>query len=257
MIFSYSALNAYDSCPYKFKLQSIDKIETEIPEAMQEGTEFHKFAENYFIELYMKNKSPKDDILKIMKYCNIPITKEKIINHWKNSLKNIENEYEKDFYVFEGIRLNKIMKNENVQHYMPMFLEHRFVNKIEGYSFKGFIDRIDFSKDIIRIIDYKGTKPKSLTRLRKQLNIYYLLFKQEYPEYNDMKFYIGSYFYKTGEYWEEEISKRSLNSTKKWVQKTCELILNDNTYQKKISPYTCGNTPKYSCQFKSICRGGK
>lgn len=226
MIWSYSKLSSFDFCPYQYKLRYIDKRIAESNEYMIRGNRFHEFAENFFYTL-----KDSDDI-------------QKHIDEWKTTCKDKESP-EFKFIISEEKRFKKLKKNRLEQFFPPIHTEL----EIKRGTLVGTIDRIDTENDKITIIDYKPKKTSNITNLRKQLNIYYMLYL-EYTKKEPSEAFISSYFYNENKWWTEPISRRSVNATMKWIEKTIEKIENTKTFNKKITQFTCKN-----CKYKSICRG--
>ena len=67
-VYSYSRVNTYHTCPYKYKLQYIDKIklEEEGIEAFM-GSRVHETLEKLYLDL---NKSRLDTIEELVEYYN-------------------------------------------------------------------------------------------------------------------------------------------------------------------------------------------
>lgn len=240
--FSYSKLATYDSCPKKYYYRYIEKpnIKTDsvILQNMQDGTNFHKFAENLF---------------KILKKNRNKLHENNFMNeHFKDKLDNV-GPYEKTFFSLEEFKLKNHIENNTVDNFLPKFVEKKVVGNIGEFKFIGYIDRVNYIKDVstdfdsngtYSVFDYKGQKG-NLTPLRKQLIIYSLLLSMEIKQPVE---HMGAYFYKNGEYWDSKIKNVSLNSTMKFIDKNCRSIITDDVFNKTDNTYICEN-----CEYKELC----
>ena len=164
--YSYSKINTYKNCPYRFKLQYIDKIKTPfvLNKSLEKGSFLHKG-----IELYLK-----DEIKKITDF---------------------------EFKVYQGEerselfkQLKQILKSDNIQNYKSksnLFIEMGFgldidTLEVKDYNYKsdiiGFIDLMYYDKDekIVYIIDHK-TGRFNENQDKIQLYIYYLVALSLFP----------------------------------------------------------------------------
>ncbi|MBN2489133.1 MAG: ATP-dependent helicase [Methanosarcinaceae archaeon] len=169
MTFSVSSIRVYERCPKQYELQEILRMPSRVSEestgAMNMGSFVHKVLEIAVRdsiatedELY----GIADDLIKRPEWKGVDISKARPL-----------------LEVFWLRNEHRIRDN--------MFVEKRFSVPIEGYTFKGFIDRVDLlhgSDNEVEIIDYKTgmTEPGPDDR-SKQLLLYAHGFKHLYPDY--------------------------------------------------------------------------
>jgi CRISPR/Cas system-associated exonuclease Cas4 (RecB family) len=175
--YSYSMIGTFKNCPYRFKLQYIDKIKTKFTKtpALERGSFLHKG-----IELHLKGEL-------------------------NESIKNYKFETINDEEKRELFRLlKKILKGKNIQFYKTfdnLHIEYGFglilkENDVEVTDYKkdvdirGFIDLMfydEFSESVY-IIDHKSGKFRE-DQDKLQISIYYLVAYKMFPQAN--KFYLN------------------------------------------------------------------
>lgn len=168
--FSFSALKAYEKCPKQYELQEILRMPSRKNEdstgAMAMGTFVHNV-----LEIAVKEKvTEKQAIYKIAE--NLHKNPE-----WKHlDLKSTLTLFD----VFWPRNKDRILNN--------LMVEEWFSVPIDGFVFKGKIDRIDlldpYTKEV-EIIDYKTGKYNVAPEDRsRQLLLYAKGFEHTYPEYH-------------------------------------------------------------------------
>jgi len=167
--YSYSKIGTFKNCPYRFKLQYIDKIKTQfnVTPALEKGSFLH-----YGIERFLKGD-----------------LKQKI-NEFKFTATS--EEQKKDLFK----QLKKILKGKNVQFYKSfdeLFIEYGFglkfkendveVTEYNKYAdIRGYIDLMfydDFSESV-NIIDHKSGRFRE-DQDKLQVSIYYLVAYKIFP----------------------------------------------------------------------------
>lgn len=229
MFYSYSKVFTYDKCPHRFWHKYINKTKERTMEKISTGNSFHQFAEAFYKDLNkISNEKTKDYFNKISKVVNeLNLLDEQAF---------LSNEVERIFS----------SNNNNIDRYT----EYTVKGVINEYNFIGKIDLLEIiNNNSYLIMDFKPLKKSKLTDLRKQLGIYQLLFQQDDKCLIDNNILVGSYFYKSKEYWFEELSVRSINSTKKWITKTIEKLEEDEEFASNASHYNC----KF-CNFNNSCK---
>ena len=169
MTFSVSSIKVYEKCPKQYELQNILRMPTRASEdstgAMNLGSFVHEV-----LEFAVKDKiTTKDEMYKI---ADELITRSK----WKGVDLTRAKPLLEVFWLRNGHRIKD-----------NMFVEKRFSVPIDGFIFKGFIDRIDLlpgTDNEVEIIDYKSgrTEPNPDDR-SKQLLLYAHGFNHLYPDY--------------------------------------------------------------------------
>jgi len=140
--YSYSKLNTFENCPYKFKLMYMDNHYVSIPSiATDFGTLIHSIEENIGQALIKKETINYNDL----------------INYFKEEINKLKLRYPYDFYEvdksgrnYEGKSLfyikygiyrleNRIKANKNLN---VVFTEKEFNLIYNNINFVGFIDRV-------------------------------------------------------------------------------------------------------------------
>lgn len=180
---SVSKLKCYQDCPYKFYCNHILKMyQTDNQKALTWGSSFHEAAEFFFSGFIF----PSKDLL--LKYYEEHWVAEQYVKGWAKLQQKDPNalrwkflgydsaEEEQEYYQL-GIR---ILSNFWDRHHsftrLPFATELGFSEILPtGDIFVGFIDRIDCSNYLFRILDYKTGKWESSTQDLKedlQLGLY-------------------------------------------------------------------------------------
>jgi putative RecB family exonuclease len=179
---SYSRVDTYKKCPFKYKLLYIDKHKVEFDSVSTElGSLIHYIEEQISIDI--KNGKEvnydfyKDQFLNINqdKIIGVNLIKEKYQKDWKVQDKNGYSHEDKANIYFESgmYRLQNYLKeNPNLSLYA---MELPFQLDIHNKAFKGFIDRIYFDKSTGGYIieDIKTyTKGMAGKELKQSLQMY-------------------------------------------------------------------------------------
>ena len=219
--YSYSMIGTFKNCPYRFKLQYIDKIKTKfnLSPALEKGSFIHKG-----IELYLKNKL--DESIKDYKFTTI-------------------NEEEKK-EIFKTLK--KILKGKNIQFYKSfdnLYIEYGFGlnlkdNDVEvkpygkDVDIRGFIDLMfydDFTNSVY-IIDHKtGQFRKNQDKL--QISIYYLVAYKLFPEAE--KFYLNFDFVEHDKSVSYTYTRDDFNEILNYVKNSIKQVEEEKEFSKKTT----------------------
>ena len=200
--YSYSQINTFLNCPKKYKLIYIDKIlikkesiEGFIGKVVHEVLEWiYKEKSNFLIWDKIENKYFEfwikrwhSEIFYFNKKMLFDKNKKNYKSFNQKHFKKIGLEYLRNYYIASG--------GPNLNFDSVIGVESTLYTKINGYTFKVIIDRIDKTKDGIHIYDYKTGKSKSKTILNNdiQLPIYQIALEQKYPK---QKIYLNWHFLK-------------------------------------------------------------
>jgi len=219
--YSYSKIGTFKNCPYRFKLQYIDKIKTKfnVTPALEKGKFLHFGIEHYL----------KGDL------------KEKI-NEFKFKLHN-EEERKKIFKL-----LKKILKSKNIQFYKSfenLFIEYGFGlilkdNDVEVTEYKndvdirGYIDLMfydDFTETVY-IIDHKSGKYRK-DQDKLQVSIYYLVGYKLFP--NAKKFILNFDFIEEDKSISIELKRDDFQKILNFVKNSINEIENAKEFPKKTT----------------------
>jgi putative RecB family exonuclease len=189
-IYSHSRLSCYEQCPQKFKLQYIDKIETEEEQTVEAflGTRVHEALEKLYRDLSHQKKDTLEELLDFF-------TNEWNAN-WTDDIIIVSEEYHAENYMNMG----KKYLSDYYQRYRPfnqgktVALEEliRITLDDEGkYKLQGYIDRLTELQDgFYEIHDYKTNSRLPLAdyiRSDRQLALYMIGVKTQYPDVKDVK----------------------------------------------------------------------
>lgn len=155
-IFSSSSLENYFTCPNKFLFNDVLKLKP------FEKNEFNPLVIGNIVHLALKEfgeklkKGDVDEKTKKEIVDNIFRRKEfQKVFFVKNAKILIENLKKEIYRLFEFVQKEQIFSN-----FKMAKLEFEFLEEIDNFKLKGFVDRIDESKDEFIIIDYKTGNTK-------------------------------------------------------------------------------------------------
>lgn len=162
---SYSQIDAFKTCPLKYKFRYIFKIPTPSPHAANFGTSVHDTV-NLFYRNIGEGVEPTMDLLTDL-YEKCWIGGGYLSKAHENARKQKGREMMEIFFNHE--------KEDGFK--VPAFMERNFRLKVGGVAFSGRIDRIDRLEDgNFEVIDYKTGSSKRDVNLKKdlQLSVYAL-----------------------------------------------------------------------------------
>lgn len=182
VIYSYSKINTFKSCPLKFKFNYLDKLQKDFTNSIEAimGTAVHETLE----KLYKDLQHGKENSLKSL----LDFYKKEWDKRIDKDVKIVKQEYNEKNYFQKG----KKHISDYYASYTPfdqdytVGLEQQISLTIEGYSLTGYIDRLALKKDGAYVIhDYKtsGTLPTTNNiEDDKQLALYSMAIKEKYPD---------------------------------------------------------------------------
>lgn len=182
-VYSYSRINTYQTCPYQYKLQYIDKIkiEEEGIEAFM-GSRVHETLEKLYSDLILSKMTPLDELLE---YYN-----KKWSETWHDKVMVVKKGYTPDDYKRAGEKAIR----DYYEHYhpfdqtKPLWTEKLVLFDLGNvkYKMQGYIDRLDRRADgNLEIHDYKGSgRLPGQDRIDKdkQLALYQIAVLEKFPE---------------------------------------------------------------------------
>ncbi|VVB51363.1 ATP-dependent DNA helicase Rep [uncultured archaeon] len=169
MTFSYSSISTYENCPKQYELKELLRMPTRDSEdstgAMKRGTFVHKVLEIVVSEKITTKErlyEIRDSVAKEPEFRGVDV---------EAATGALD--------VFWERNKNRIANN--------LMVEQRFAVPLGGFTFKGFIDRVDLiqgTKNEVEIIDYKtGKSEPGPDERSKQLLLYARGIEHVYPQY--------------------------------------------------------------------------
>jgi DNA helicase-2/ATP-dependent DNA helicase PcrA len=230
---SYSKIDAFKTCPLKFKFRYIYKIPSSENHAANFGTSIHNTL-NQFYEHLKNGKAPSIDLLTDLYETNW-------IKYGYDSRAH-ENTRKKKGYEM----LTKFYEKNAEEWVIPHYLERPFKIKVDNYCFTGRIDRIDKLKNgTYEIIDYKTGRLKKNKSLKSdlQLSIYALAGRDVYDLPVSK---LSLYFIEDNE---KVSTERSHEQLEKATDEIKSLACDINKSEFEANP---GFSCKF-CEYKRIC----
>ena len=213
MSFSFSALSAYNTCPFSYKLSYIDKLKPVRSSALVKGSNVHSILENY-PEIQEKEYKYHED---------------KITEQFLNNC------------ILNNISLKEILTKRKSAREFRFGLTRNFENdNFKDSFYHGIIDLIYFDNDELNICDYKTGKYKENQDF-SQLLTYSLFFKN----YNKIK--INYLYVEHNKINSKVVTKEDIEKTQDFIIKTTDIILQDKDFKRN-----CGSHCAW-CQFREKC----
>ena len=247
--YSHSKLGTFQQCKYKYKLQYIDKIKSDL-ESIEifMGKRVHEALEKLYNDLKFQKLNTKEELLQFF---------EKIWGeNWHDKIFIVKNEYTAKNYKEMG----KKFIADYYEHYKPF--NHRTVIAIEtqdrmdlseGYQYHIRIDHLACDKEgNYYVCDYKTNNSlKAQEELDEdhQLAMYSLWVKQKYPDAKSVK--LVWYFLAFDKEMVSERNDEQLEELKKQIEIFIKEIESCNNFPTNISSL-CDY-----CQYKPICPAWK
>lgn len=250
MRFSFSSVNAYNTCPRMFRYTYLDGDKQRENNAFSDfGSFCHSILEQYYkreIELF--EMSP----LYIEKY-------DKAVTSPFPPLRNgamAANYYEAGKEYFDTYK-------DPWEGYTVLGVEEKFTRLIKGYSFTGVIDLILQNPDNkeIYIVDHKSkSKFKDnweLAEYLRQLYLYSLYVRDRYGKYPSKLIFN---MFRIGEIVESPFDEKALEQSVWWFEETVKTIYRDEKYPLKPKGKTKTGKPierdffcDHICSVRKYC----
>lgn len=229
MIWSYSRVNAYYTCPYMFYLQYISKKEKRDNAFAQYGSLCHKVFEKY----YNKKITLFDlgDCFRSM--YNDFITESfpyRIGESYYNNGLKMMSRYSDPFYQY---RINGV--------------EEKIRFDIDGIPFCGYIDLEIEDSQGIHICDHKSlSKFKSQKEHHAYLRQLYLYSKYIIDKYGEEPKSLIFHLFRSAEIVDIPFDRKEYNKAIDWAKSIVEIAQTDQTYVDKIEiEYADGNIEEF------------
>ncbi|MBU0471854.1 MAG: PD-(D/E)XK nuclease family protein [Nanoarchaeota archaeon] len=248
-VYSHSRLSCYEQCPQKYKLQYIDKVETEVEESIEAylGSRVHETLEKLYRDLGYQKVNTLDELLDFFR--------SEWKKNWDDSVVIVKEEYGPENYLKMGEKFITDYYNK----YKPfdqgktIALEERVLITLDDageYKLQGFIDRVMESEEgYYEVHDYKTNSRLPLLEYLdndRQLALYAIGIKDRYPDVKDVR--LVWHFLAFNKEVDSTRTDEELESLKKGVIELIEKIENDEKFAANPS-LLCD-----WCEFKPICR---
>lgn len=239
---SFTAIENYAQCPFKFRLKHSLGFKTSQNKYMERGLFIHKA-----FEIINKKIKENDNV-----YIGDEAVKSEVANLFYRSYIKAEDDEDKK---------NKLKKiTEDILYYYNTIgkdleiidSEVSFYIKKDNYSLNGVVDLIYRKQDgTIGIIDYKNTKSADVPKYKKQLYTYIIGLSDKEHRFKDMKIEeLNIYAIKSRELKPIPISDEDIEELEAEIDQTAIDIENRKFASKKSKE--CDK-----CQFSVICKSTK
>jgi putative RecB family exonuclease len=247
-VYSHSRLSCYEQCPQKFKLQYIEKLETEEEQTVEAflGIRVHEALEKLYRDLAHQKRNTLEELLGFF-------TTEWDTN-WTDDISIVREEYHAENY----LNMGKKYLSDYYQRYHPfnqgktVALEDliRITLDTEGnFKLQGYIDRLTETRDgFYEIHDYKTNSRMPLAdyiRSDRQLALYMIGVQNQYPDVKDVK--LIWHFLKFDKEIDSTRTDKELAQLKKDTIQLIETIEDDERYEAHPG-YLCD-----WCEYQSCC----
>lgn len=240
MVWSYSRLSSFDSCPYRWFLKYIKHDKENEQFYASYGSFMHRLIEGYY-----KGKISKEDML---------------TTFLKNFSKEVRGARPHEKTVEKYIRYgSEYLKAFRPFKFKMIDVEKKVKFHINGIPFVGYIDYLGMDEDKFVIVDNKSrdlkkrstrlkptAKDKELDQMLGQLYLYSAAIKQLYGEFPKL---LCFNCFKTNTFIEEPFDEDIYNDTIKWAIKKIEEIKNADDFHPNIDYFFCN----YICGFSNTC----
>lgn len=251
--YSFSQLKAYETCPRQYYYSHILKIPVSGKGQFSYGKTMHLTLQKFFQLLMLRQNSNQTSLFDKPKQKN---SKDDFLVSYEELLKIYEESWQEDWFLDETTKQKyyetgrKTLKDfyNSVKQNPPKIksLEKGFNFKIDNYSFKGAIDRVDQINGGAQIVDYKTGEPKEKLTFedKEQLFIYQMAYENIFKEkVINLKFYYLNNNTEIDFLANEKDISKIKNKLIKSIQgiNSCDFTASPDSYKCKY------------CDFKSIC----
>ncbi len=248
-VYSHSRLSCYEQCPHKFKLQYIDRVETEIEESIETflGSRVHEVLEKLYRDLQFQKMNSVEDLLRFLH--------NEWEKNWSDTIVIANNEYTPENY----LKMAEKYVADYYKRYYPfnqgktIALEERILINLDesgDYKLQGYIDRLTETTDgCYEIHDYKTNSRLPLAeyiRTDRQLALYMIGVKENYPNVNTVR--LIWHFLKFDKEVDSTRTDAELIQLKKDTIQLIDQIENDSDYKTKPG-YLCR-----WCEYQQVCK---
>lgn len=240
MVWSYSRIESFNDCPYRFFLKYISKCKDADKFYASYGSFMHKLIENYYRGILSKD--------------------EMLTEFLTGFSKNVKGTRPQESTVQKYIRCGvEYLKGFQPFKYPMVEVEKRVEFEIEGLKFVGYIDYLGEENGEYYIIDNKSrdlkprsnrekptVKDKELDSMLRQLYIYSAAVKQEYGKFPKA---LCFNCFKSGVFIEEPFRKEAYNEAISWVKRSVVDIKSTDDFYPNREFFSC----YYICGVSDDC----
>lgn len=240
MVWSYSRIESFNDCPYRFFLKYISKCKDADKFYASYGSFMHKLIENYYRGILSKD--------------------EMLTEFLTGFSKNVKGTRPQESTVQKYIRCGvEYLKGFQPFKYPMVEVEKRVEFEIEGLKFVGYIDYLGKENGEYYIIDNKSrdlkprsnrekptVKDKELDSMLKQLYIYSAAVKQEYGKFPKA---LCFNCFKSGVFIEEPFREEAYNEAISWVKRSVADIKSTDDFYPNREFFSCF----YICGVSDDC----
>ena len=240
MVWSYSRIESFNDCPYRFFLKYISKCKDADKFYASYGSFMHKLIENYYRGILSKD--------------------EMLTEFLTGFSKNVKGTRPQESTVQKYIRCGvEYLKGFQPFKYPMVEVEKRVEFEIEGLKFVGYIDYLGEENEEYYIIDNKSrdlkprsnrekttVKDKELDSMLKQLYIYSAAVKQEYGKFPKA---LCFNCFKSGVFIEEPFREEAYNEAISWVKRSVADIKSTDDFYPNREFFSCF----YICGVSDDC----
>ncbi len=168
---SAGAIETYELCPLKFKLDREWNLPKDVPAALQYGASMHRILHTFYDAVRYGREISDEDLMEQFR-ADLAST-------------GVADRYQYELYLKQGMeQLRRFLEvARNVKPPEVLETERKFELKFGGATLRGRVDRIDRTgDDTVAIVDYKTGRPKSQEETDKslQLSLYALAAKEAF-----------------------------------------------------------------------------
>jgi len=249
VVYSHSRLSCFEQCPQKYKLNYIDKVETEVEESIEAflGKRVHETLEKLYRDLQYQKPNSLEDL--------VGFFHGEWDKNWNDSIVVVRKEYGQKNY----LKMGEKYISDYYKRYSPfdqgktIGLENRILISLDepgDYKLQGYIDRLTEAEDgFYEIHDYKTNSRLPLPEYienDRQLALYSIGVRDRYPDVKDVR--LIWHFLKFDKEIDSTRTDEELNELKKNTIDLIDTIENAESFP--TNPSTLCNW----CEFKPICR---
>ena len=248
-VYSHSRLSCYEQCPQKFKLQYIDKVETEVEGSIEAflGSRVHETLEKLYRDLKFQKINSLDDLLVFLR--------DEWKKNWSDDIVIVKEEYTQENY----LKMGEKYLSDYYKRYHPfnqgktIALEERILVNLDDtgeYKLQGYIDRLSENSDgFYEIHDYKTNSRLPLVdyiKSDRQLALYMIGVKNSYPDVKHV--HLIWHFLEFDKEVDSTRTDTELEQLKKDTVGLIDTIESDERFE--ASPSLICDW----CEFKAVCR---